>query len=369
MKKLLDRQGDRQSNFELLRVISMLLIVCHHYGVHSGFELTSAPFCFDKLLLRFLSYGGKMGVDLFILISGYFLVKSEFKAKKAVRIWVQTTVYSVAIAAAFALTGTDMGIRAWIKNCLPIPYSVWWFATTYFLLYALSGFINQFIAALSRERLQKLIALLTVVCSVVPTLLNADMEDSFLLWFFLLYLIAAYVRLYPLEWKPFRHSMAMGLGIYLLTFLSCVVFDLLGERIPIFARNAMYFHTMEKFPILLSSVFLFIGFKDLQVKQSRVINAVAGTTFGIYLIHDNNYIRPFLWKTLLKGSEYYNSGFLFLHAGASILAVFCGCALIDFLYRHTLERFLLTYIYRFMDFLEPKRKRAAASLKSLLRLP
>ena len=62
---------DRNSSFELLRIISMLLIVAHHFVVHGNFDLISS-FSKNVFFLQSLSMFGKFGVNLFVLISGYF---------------------------------------------------------------------------------------------------------------------------------------------------------------------------------------------------------------------------------------------------------------------------------------------------------
>lgn len=91
-------KAKRQSNFELLRIISMILIIAHHYAIHGGFELSKQAFSAQLFFLQVLSYGGKLGVNLFVLISGYFLVTSRCKLKKAVNLWMKVTVFSACIA-------------------------------------------------------------------------------------------------------------------------------------------------------------------------------------------------------------------------------------------------------------------------------
>lgn len=66
----------RQSNFELLRIFAMLLIILFHYVYNGGFNLETSEFCLNKCVLRTLGFGGKLGVELFVLITGYFLSKN-----------------------------------------------------------------------------------------------------------------------------------------------------------------------------------------------------------------------------------------------------------------------------------------------------
>ena len=71
----------RESNFELLRIISMIMIIAHHMILHSNLIYYN-DYGIKKIIVSFVLYGGKIGVILFILISGYYMVDSKFKIKK-----------------------------------------------------------------------------------------------------------------------------------------------------------------------------------------------------------------------------------------------------------------------------------------------
>lgn len=67
----------RNSNLEILRIVSMILIIVHHYVVHGQFEWSNT-ITTNKILLEVLSLGGKLGVNCFVLITGYFMVQSKY---------------------------------------------------------------------------------------------------------------------------------------------------------------------------------------------------------------------------------------------------------------------------------------------------
>ncbi|MGQ7424603.1 hypothetical protein ACTGVR_08970 [Streptococcus suis] len=52
-----NKKSERQSNIELLRIISMLLIVSNHFSVHGGFEFTAQDITINRFWLLFLAYG------------------------------------------------------------------------------------------------------------------------------------------------------------------------------------------------------------------------------------------------------------------------------------------------------------------------
>lgn len=91
----------RDSSLELLRIISMVLIIMHHYALHGGFNLNVLPFGANKVFIEFLMVGGKLGVNCFIMITGYFMVNSKITIKKLINLICKVTIYSFVIQVVF----------------------------------------------------------------------------------------------------------------------------------------------------------------------------------------------------------------------------------------------------------------------------
>lgn len=89
------KRSNRNSNIEILRIISMVLIVAHHYAIH-GFSMPNLPVIKNKVVVEFLFAGGKLGVNCFILISAYFLVNRKFSGKRLLKTTGAAWFYSVA---------------------------------------------------------------------------------------------------------------------------------------------------------------------------------------------------------------------------------------------------------------------------------
>lgn len=70
----------RNSNLELYRIIVMLLIVAHHYVVNSGMmeEMAKDPLSSRSLFFYIFGMWGKTGINCFVLITGYFMCKSQY---------------------------------------------------------------------------------------------------------------------------------------------------------------------------------------------------------------------------------------------------------------------------------------------------
>lgn len=63
----------RNSSIELLRILAMIMIVSCHFATHGGFSFDVKIVSIPRLWWSFIEMGGNLGVDIFVLISGYML--------------------------------------------------------------------------------------------------------------------------------------------------------------------------------------------------------------------------------------------------------------------------------------------------------
>lgn len=93
------------------------------------------------------------------------------------------------------------------------------------------------------------------------------------------------------------------------------------------------------------AVSLFMYFKSLDIKHSKLINTIAASTFGVLLIHANSdTMRQWLWKDTLDNVGAY-SGNVYFHAVLSVLLVFAICIVIDYIRIHTIEKWIFTNVF------------------------
>ena len=143
----------RNSAIELLRIIAMILIVAHHFSLHGDFGFSAETVSFNRVWIQFMQFGGKIGVNIFVLISGYFLITAEkLKTQKVLKFILQVLTYSVLIFGCFAIFGSEsLGIKSVIKSLFPLVHSIWWFASAYFVLYLLSPYLNRLLNSLDKK--------------------------------------------------------------------------------------------------------------------------------------------------------------------------------------------------------------------------
>ena len=348
------KQQTRQSNFELLRIAAMFFILCFHCVFRSIPD--SVPLTFSGYLLRSFFILGKFGVNLYILISGYFMVKSHFRWKKVILLLGELCFYNLFVCVgSYLLKADSFSIPGLVRYTLK-GFSFPWFLTVYLMVYILSPYLKRLILKLTQTELKRMIVTVLLIWSLFPTavsLFNGGKSETLLYYsdfiiFVIIYIIGAYLRLYPSGvFKTKKSSAAIAIFSYACVFAFMFVYDkfsyLLNPKVP------MYFVKQNSVFIILLSVGVFCIFKDMTIKSSKIINTIASTTLGVYLLHDNGICQTFLWEDLLH-METRLSGRLPVLCVIGICACIflCGIAIDlvrQFIEKHTLAKILNSKTY------------------------
>lgn len=212
---------------------------------------------------------------------------------------------------------------------------------TYRIVYLMTPILNKAIKALDEKQHLILIGILLMYFCMIGTFLNWQ-TWHYLGWALTLYIIAAYIRLYPHRLFE-RKKLHAGITILsiLLMWLSELVFDYL--------ESDSYYYLISnanKITVFACALGMFLWFKNLHIGKSEWINRIAASTFGVFVIHANSdTMRQFLWKDFLHNTAFYHSQWLFLHAILSIIGIYVVCTLIDMLR----IRFIEKPFFRMMD--------------------
>ena len=348
---------NRNTSIELLRIISMIMIMFHHFAYHGNFEWNFNEVTLPHLWYDFILMGGKVGVDIFVLISGYFLIENTeklFQPKKLLKFWGQVVFYSImTYLLSVMLRLNAFEIKQLIKVCLPITYPGWWFASTYFMLYLIHPFLNKLLHGLSKTEYQYLILMMVLCWSIIPTATTQLFESNSLLWFVTLYGLAGYVNLYGGNQKlQSKHYFSLYFMVLIITYTVSTTFLFLGTKKEEWSTHAIDFFEIERLPILLMAITLFMGFVTLKMNYHKWINMIASATFGVYLIHDSSYIRYYLWTNIFKINQYQDSTFLILYSILVVFILYVSCTMIDLIRKKLVEKpymlFVNHYTYYFL---------------------
>ena len=104
MNNMITQTKRRNANMDLIRILSMFLIILLHSVDHSGvLEAATVSSIPMQLYVRFVYMLTQVCVNCYVLLSGYFLVKSKFRLQKLVALWMEVVFYSFIIKLIFMM--------------------------------------------------------------------------------------------------------------------------------------------------------------------------------------------------------------------------------------------------------------------------
>lgn len=337
---------ERNSNLELYRIIVMLLIVAHHYVVNSGLMsvMKEEPLHIQSIFLYLLGMWGKIGINCFVMITGYFMCKSNLSLRKFMKLLFEVYFYKIIITSIFLFTGYDKPtFNVLFFTLVPIEGFSKSFVACFMVFYLLIPFLNILINNMNGKQHLQLVGLCLLVYSLIGSF-SRFLSFNYISWFTILYFIASYIRLYgfprEISHKQWGQLTAISLLISMasvvgMAWLSSIFVD---RKIPVYWFVADSNHIMAVITALCSFMF----FKDLKIKHSKLINTIGASTFGVLLIHANSdTMRQWLWWDTLNNVEQYGKDTIYIHAVVSVIAIFMICTLIDIVRIRFIERPLL----------------------------
>ena len=337
----------RKTNIELLRIISMFMIVVYHYCCHGYLIREVGTAGYNTPILWLIYTFCYSAVNIYVLISGYFLCKSEFKWKKVLKIYIEVLFYSVIIFTLLYITGlTEITSPKQILSCIfPIISKSYWFVTIYVVMYIISPFLNKLINILTKKEYQNMLitlGIILLICNnLIPGTYAIDKTYGFgIIWFTYLYLVAAYIRIFDINiFKNNWLYLILYIVSTLMTYFSRYIITDISRYMSIFKSQETMFYGYNKITVFLAGVSLFIFFKNIKIPQKfdKLILLIAGTTFGIYLIHDNQFFRKILYNNLLNINCQMNSDNKELLMIISVISVFILCFIIDIIRKKLFE--------------------------------
>ncbi|MDE6007096.1 MAG: acyltransferase [Muribaculaceae bacterium] len=361
----------RNSNLELYRIIVMILIVAHHYVVNSGLfgMIQNAPISPAGTAMLIFGGWGKTGIDCFLLISGYFLCTSSLSWRKLLKLYLQITFYAIIIYIIFCFTGHEhFSIFRFVLKLNPIEkINNNYFVSCFLLFYLFIPFINILLKALTKAQHKKLVILLLIVYTILPSH-GMSITFNYVSWFVAIYIMAAYIRWYGL-WPKIRHS-AWGWMTILLAIAGAIsVFCMeYAYKAGLYGKFDPYFFIADSNKLLSVGIAVssFMYFKDLKLPYSRLINAVGAATFGVLLIHANSEaMRTWLWKETIDTTGHFGDSVMMTlgYAMVSVVLVFVLCAGIDWFRGRLIEPFYIKYAERCARYLKPRLQKILKRLK------
>lgn len=213
----------RSSNLELFRIIVMLLIVAHHYVVNSGLMpiMAENPTSTKSMFLYLFGWAGKTGIDCFVLITGYFMCKSDISLRKFLKLFGAFYFYKVLFFCIFVATGyAELTPKFVIKSLMPIVYIKDGFVSCFLVFFCFIPFLNILIRNMTKHQHQLLLGLCLLVYTIFPQML-IKVSFNYVSWFMVIYFIGSYFRLYPPQWSlNVQRTGLLALGFVTISLIS-----------------------------------------------------------------------------------------------------------------------------------------------------
>lgn len=307
--------GKRQSNIELLRILAMFMILVIHANMislpkplHS--DLISSPF--PVITRYFIESIGIIGVNVFVMISGWFLIHS--RAKSFLALFFQILYFwGGALIVGFILGKTEINKQSILEVFFMTSWD--WFIKSYIVLMILAPVLNTYLEH-SSEKTQRyvLIGYFLFSCTYgwIGGASRFFVNGYGPLLFIGLYLLAHYVHSVLIQDKEqsfIRSLFSFNKNIDILIYLICTVINTLLGIAGLYSERNVYgkvFAYINPLTII-GALYFFLYFSKLRINFNACINFLGAGAFAVFLFHSQVDVRPIFTNGVLYLYEHYSS--------------------------------------------------------------
>lgn len=279
----------RESGIELLRIVAAVSIVYNHFLNEAQNDIYNTK----DIVYWFIRIPGISGVDIFMVIMGFFLCTTNFRTLgKTLNLIFQMIFYSVCLYLIFVILGlSDFSVIKLVHKFVVCS----WFVTLYTVIYFISPYLNIVLNRLSFREWKWFLFFNLLFFSIWPMVLGILEHYGYYLdgWstvgrggnqggfnivtYILMYCIGAFIRLQQIENKVKIKSLIIILTI--IWILSMII-----KMIPIHSSPWHIIGYYDNIFVISFAAIAFILFKKMSFR-SRFINSLAKSAFAIYLVH------------------------------------------------------------------------------------
>lgn len=327
---------ERERQFEVMRTVAMFFIVVYHCLTHGiggdyAFNTHSLASLTNIVISDFLLVFCSISVNLYVMVSGYFLADLDFKMSRIVRTWVQACFYSCAITLLMMSIGpVPFSLVTLGKSFFPLSTDAYWFVTQFIGLMILSPFLSMLVRQLSYKQYVGLLVGGAFICLAIipdfPLGKRFHVAHGNSVWSFAyLFMIAGFIRHHLQEVS--KNVLLTAIVLVTLLTMACELY---------FGYNngyvSLFWFNYNGLPFILT-VLVFVFIRQVHIPDSGIWNVLvklAPFSFGIYLIHDQLMVRDWLWSNVPIASFCSQWIYPLVVLGWCVL-IFLSCAFIDYL--------------------------------------
>lgn len=351
----------RNSSIELLRIVAMIIIIMHHFGIHGVFHILGKSqnilivdnLSWQIIFTQIVSWGGNVGNAIFLLITGYFVINKNIDIKKIIILLFSMFLYSWIIEIVyFGILGIPYSIRMIIRESIPIYFGNNWFVSCYIIFSFFIPFINKFLNNINKKEYIIFILLIFIFYIFLPSFkVNTFMNSKFI-FFGLVYSIGGYLKLYFIKYLKNTYNKKY-INLFFMQIFIVIIMIIFSDIMAIIFSKDILIKLYNPFVNILSipiAVTLFLYFLTIKPIYNKNINIISGTILGIYLIHDNNLMRKIIWEYIFPNMDYIYSNFYILFFIIKVCLIFVICSFIEFLRKKYLEPIFIKLLDRYWNY-------------------
>lgn len=339
---------ERNIGIDLLRIVSMCMIIMIHMNGYGKASENIDAFSLRYFSAQMLSFLITCSVNCYALISGFVnCAKTEEKNRfhNFLRLWCRVLFYSVVIMFIFkGLYPSEITIRQMLEAFFPAMSMQYWYFTFYIPVWVLSPYLNALLWEKDIISMRKLIASLFILFTFIPWIFQTDwfgLNGGFSpFWLIILYLFGMWIRK-ELDCKEswFRHCKKryLLLGVCVLIMIQMAIrfgLDRIGAMVD---TENILMHDFSSYtsPFVVAEAvmltFLFARLKFSTDKTRTMIDKMSAASFGVYLIHDNQFIRDYIMMDKLTGIGQLNSIFYLVAMVGGGIGIYVCCSMVELL--------------------------------------
>ncbi len=274
---------ERTSNFELLRLILMLMIVIHHCivvglgieGLCSSYDLQLAAVGRDVPTLLFTNCFCIVAVNVFVLISGYFGIR--IKLRKVLLLLFAIYFYTIFFTTLPLITYGNVRLGLY-KLAVFSQQPHYWFLREYFILLLFCPFINEGLERFSKKNHLIFVLGLTFVSCYLGYVFGRSVNHNGYNFvnFILLYVLGSYIKRYPVKGNGKIWGLTYVVTTLVIALLSIYFYQ--EGKYGLVWKLTYYNNPL----VIVASLALFLAFRSVNIRSKR-INKIAQSSISIYL--------------------------------------------------------------------------------------
>lgn len=341
----MEKWKERNYGVDLLRVLATLFITILHVMGHGGIlDAVEGKGQYNVVwLLEILCF---CAVDCYGVISGFVGYGHKHRPSRYITLWLEVVFYCLLMTlVVYQWEPSYISSSRVVHSFFPVTFNAYWYFTAYTGVFLLMPYMNRVVDSFTERDAKRLFAGVFLVFSLYNTLaIKNSLSDPFRLaggytfmWLCALYMVGAVIRKFDVctRIRPWvRWSV----------FLVALLFTWLWKTQFFYGKDwdtsGMFISYTSPTIFLMATVLLLVfGNRKLPKFLTYIVAVIAPTTFGVYLLQDQTYVRTYFLSRRYEALAQLSPGMIPIRVLGIALFIYLIGIIVDWI-RIFLFRFL-----------------------------